>query len=158
MNPCPCGYLGSDDKECRCQENEIERYQKKISGPLLDRIDLQIEVPKVKYEKLTQQETSESSLEVRQRVEEARRVQTERFKKERIFTNSEMSSKQVRAFCHFSNNAESLLKKAAERLNFSARTYFRLTKVSRTIADLAKSKKISQEHVAEALQYRMIER
>lgn len=155
MNPCPCGYLGSDDKECRCSKLEILRYQKKISGPLLDRIDLQIEVPKVKYDKLRSQFKAEPSKNIRERVTMARKRQGQRFKKLNIFTNSEMTSKNIREFCQLSRTSEDLLKEASEKMLLSARSYFRIIKVSRTIADLEESDCITDCHVAEALQYRM---
>lgn len=155
MNPCPCGYLGSEEKECRCSPHEIDRYQKKISGPLLDRIDLQIEVPKVEYRKLKVKQLSEPSAVVRKRVELARQRQWRRFKELLVLTNAEMDSREIREYCPLGDKAEEILRTAAEKLNLSARGYFRVIKVARTIADLGNMEKISQAHLLEALQYRL---
>ncbi len=154
MNPCPCGYLNDSDRECVCHPSQIVRYQKKASGPLLDRIDLHIEVPRVKIDKLENEEPGESSAEVRFRVQKARDIQTERFKGLKFYDNSEMGLEEIKKFCALDNSAKSILRQAAEHLKLSARSYFRILKLSRTIADLDGSDLILTSHVAEALQYR----
>jgi len=154
MNPCPCGYLNDPDRHCVCLPNQIINYQKKISGPLLDRIDLHVEVPKVKFEKLTEEDGAENSAAIRQRVEQARQTQHQRFQDLEILTNAEMSSRQTRQFCPVDQKTVELLRQAVNQLNLSARSYFRILKLGRTIADLAGEEKIKLEHVAEALQYR----
>lgn len=153
-NPCPCGYWGDPQKNCVCSPSLIYRYQKKISGPLLDRIDLHVEVPKVKFEKLTEEKFAEPSSKIRERVQKARDIQNKRFKNLKIFTNSEMKSSQVKEFCQIDNQAQELLRQAMVQFRLSARAYFRILKIARTIADLAENEKIRTEHLAEALQYR----
>jgi magnesium chelatase family protein len=153
-NPCPCGYLNDPDKECRCNPSEILRYQKKISGPLMDRIDLHIEVPRVKFDDLSGNSIGENSNIVRDRVQRARNIQLERFKNENIYSNSEMTSEMTGRYCPISQASKDLLKNAIDRLHLSPRVYFRVLKLSRTIADLAESENILTEHIAEALQYR----
>jgi magnesium chelatase family protein len=157
MNPCPCGYYGDPEKECRCSPSEILRYQKKISGPLLDRIDLQIEVPRVKYEELKQEKNGELSEIIRKRIERAREIQKQRFAQleRNIFTNAEMNSKETEEFCRLDEAAEKLLKQAIENWYLSARSYYRILKVARTIADLGDSDIIKSEHITEALRYRI---
>jgi magnesium chelatase family protein len=158
QNPCPCGYLNDPDKNCTCAPGQIINYQKKISGPLLDRIDLHVEVPKVKFDKLVDDKTYESSADIRQRVVAARKIQSRRFsaagKDPGIITNSEMSSRQTNDFCPVDEKTTDLLRRAVNQLGLSARSYFRVLKLGRTIADLASEEKIKLEHVAEALQYR----
>lgn len=155
MNPCPCGYLNDPEKECLCSPVEIMRYQKKASGPLLDRIDLHLEVPRIKFEELTQSALGETSAEISLRVQKARNLQLNRFKKESIFSNSEMNSKQTEIFCALESSGKSLLRQAVEKMRLSPRSYFRVLKVSRTIADLDESNFIASHHLAEALQYRI---
>jgi magnesium chelatase family protein len=154
QNPCPCGFLGSSKKNCVCMPGQISKYQKKISGPLLDRIDIHLDVPAVEVEKLTGDIVSEDSNTIRKRVEKARNIQKERFKGSKILTNSEMSNSQIKQFCTISQDALDLLKMAIAQLNLSARSYHRVLKLSRTIADLENSEHIKTEHVGEALQYR----
>lgn len=154
QNPCPCGYLGSPKKNCICMPGQISRYQKRISGPLLDRIDLHLDVPSVEIDKLTSELPSESSKEIRGRVEKARKIQAKRFKGSSTLTNSEMTNNQIKEFCAISKEALDLLKMAIAQMNLSARSYHRVLKLSRTIADLEESEAIGTEHVAEALQYR----
>ncbi|MBU1165180.1 YifB family Mg chelatase-like AAA ATPase [Patescibacteria group bacterium] len=154
MNPCPCGYLTDVEKACVCSPSNIIKYQKKISGPLLDRIDLHIEVPRVKFEKLTTDTEGEKSKDIRKRVEGARQIQRKRFQKLGIITNSEMSSQKTKKFCSIDEKTTQLLRQAVGQLNISARSYFRILKLARTIADLEKSEPIELKHVAEALQYR----
>jgi magnesium chelatase family protein len=153
-NPCPCGYLGHEKKACHCLPGAVLKYRKKLSGPLLDRIDLHIDVPSVPEEKLTSNISSESSLKVRERVAKAREIQKERFKNLKIFNNGEMSSAQIKRFCKLSLEAEDLLKQAISKLSLSARSYFKTVKIGQTIADLNGAKKIEASFIAEALQFR----
>jgi magnesium chelatase family protein len=157
MNPCPCGYYGDATKDCTCSESTVSRYQKRISGPLLDRIDIFIEVPRVDYEKLAAtQSSAEPSAEVRARVERTRAVQAERFAGSRLFSNAEMTPAEVRRYCQaaLDEQAQSLLRLAMTQLGLSARAFHRVLKLSRTIADMAGSERILASHVAEAVQYR----
>lgn len=155
MNPCPCGYLTDPERACRCSTREITRYQKKLSGPLLDRIDMHVDVPRVKFEKLEAPPTeTENSVEVRRCVQAARDIQTARFQKMRITANSEMSSEQTKKFCTVDTKTTELLRQATIHFQLSARGFYRILKLARTIADLADEEKITTEHVAEALQYR----
>lgn len=154
QNPCPCGYLGDPVKNCICSPTQIIRYQKRVSGPLLDRIDLHIEVPRVKYEKLADEKVAEESRIIRSRVEEAREIGQKRLGK----SNSEMTLKDIKNHCPLDEKSKDLLKMAVNQLNLSARQYTRIIKLGRTIADLSKSKNITSAHIAEALQYRPKER
>ncbi|MBI2515269.1 YifB family Mg chelatase-like AAA ATPase [Candidatus Wolfebacteria bacterium] len=160
MNPCPCGYFGDPEKECRCTANEIFRYQKKVSGPLLDRVDIQIEVPRVKLEELRREKRKGESARIRDRVVRAREIQEKRFSKAqpRIRLNSEMSSKQVEDFIEFDDSGETFLKNILEKSMLTARGYYRVLKIARTIADLAEAEKVSGDHLAEAFQYRVREK
>jgi magnesium chelatase family protein len=153
-NPCPCGFLGSPNKNCTCMPGAISRYKRKLSGPLMDRIDIHLEVPAVEVEKLTDDTLAETSEEIRSRIEKARDKQRERLKNSGILTNSEMSSSQIKQHCTITESAMDLLKLAIAQMNLSARGYHRVLKLSRTIADLAGSETINPEHVAEALTYR----
>lgn len=155
QNPCPCGFLGDPKRNCICMPGQISRYQKKISGPLLDRIDLHIDVPAVEVDKLTADFSVENSKTIRKRVERARKIQINRFKETGILTNSEMGNIQIKNFCTIKKEALDLLKMAIVQMNLSARSYHRVLKLSRTIADLAESEHIETDHVAEALQYRV---
>lgn len=156
QNPCPCGYLGDKTHECKCAPGQIVRYQKRVSGPMLDRIDIHLDVPAVKVEKLTSNPKleSESSIEVRKRVQKARDLQIKRFKKLRAKSNSEMTNKDLRKFCELSDECLGLLGLAVSKMNLSARSYYRIIKIARTIADLENEKEIEPNHIAEALQYR----
>jgi magnesium chelatase family protein len=154
MNPCPCGYFGDPVKECRCTAGEITRYQKRISGPLLDRIDIYIDVPRVEYEKLVDDRLGEGSKEVQARVEATRQIQRERFQETKILWNAEMTPVEVREFCHIEPSAQSLLRAAMKQLSLSARAFHRILKLSRTIADLEGATDIEPSHLAEAIQYR----
>lgn len=158
MNPCPCGNYGSKEKECICTPYQIQKYRNKISGPLLDRIDIHIEVPALKISEMTSYADGESSLKIRERVMKAREIQKERFKNKKIFSNAQMSTKDIKKFCVLEKEAEQVLKSAIEELNFSARAYDKILKVSRTIADLAGSDNIKTEHIAEGIQYRALDR
>jgi magnesium chelatase family protein len=159
MNPCPCGYSTDPKRECSCSLNDIQRYLGKISGPLLDRIDLHVEVPQVDIEQLGTREKGESSEKIRKRVNTARDIQTERFKEnERIHTNSSMNQQHIEEFCQLDSNSIQLLKQAMEKLGLSARAYNRILKVSRTIADLDGVTTIQANHIAEAIQYRSLDR
>jgi len=153
-NPCPCGYNTDPEKLCVCSPSAILRYQKKISGPLLDRIDLHIEVPRVKFEKLAETQVAESSAEIKKRAERARSLQRERYKGYRVLTNAELPSKLIKDFCQIDEPSQEFLKNAVTQMRLSARAYYRLLKISRTIADLSGEEKILLPHVAEALQYR----
>ncbi len=155
QNPCPCGYYGDPVKQCTCSNSTISRYQRKISGPLLDRMDIHIEVPRVDYEKLSDNRLGETSQAIRARVEAARKRQRERFKDvQGVLTNSEMRPAEVREFCELDAAGQSLIKAAMRQLHLSARAYHRILKLSRTIADLAGSDRIEAAHLAEAVQYR----
>jgi len=154
QNPCPCGFSSDPTQECTCSASQIANYQKKISGPLLDRIDLHIEVPRVKFEKLTSDETGETSAQIRDRVTKARAIQHHRFENLNIFTNSEMGNKEIRQYCQLGADAIEMLRQAVSQLNLSARGYNRIIKLARTIADLENCGNIELKHVAEALQYR----
>lgn len=155
QNPCPCGYYSDPDKSCTCSPMQISKYQKRVSGPLLDRIDLHVEVPRLKFSKLIAEETqTESSAQIRERVEMARETQRRRFQGLTIHTNAEMSAKEIKEFCRPDEPTLDLLRAAVTQMRLSARAYYRILKVARTIADLAGVKEIAIAHVAEALQYR----
>ncbi len=158
MNPCPCGYYGSKEKECCCRPEQIKRYQSKISGPLLDRIDIQVEVNGVKYDKLQSDEKIESSEQIRERVNQARKIQIERYKNFNIYSNSELTPKLIEKFCKLDMECQKILELAFEKLGLSARAYGRILKVARTIADLDNSENIQKKHLAEAIQYRTLDR
>jgi magnesium chelatase family protein len=159
MNPCPCGYYTDPTKECTCTPPMIQKYMAKISGPLLDRIDLHIEVPAVKYKELSSKEGGETSEKIRARVTEAREIQRRRFAgRSGLFANADMQSKDIREFCKIDAQGEELLKMAITKLGLSARAYDRILKVGRTIADLAHSTDIRPEHLSEAIQYRTLDR
>jgi magnesium chelatase family protein len=154
MNPCPCGFFGDPVRECRCAPSAVTRYQKRISGPLLDRIDIHLEVPRIDYEQLADRRPGEASATVRERVERARAVQAKRFGQAGILTNADMGPKEVQLFARLDPAGEQLMRTAVRQLALSARGYHRVLKLSRTIADLACCDQVKTEHVAEALQYR----
>lgn len=159
MNPCPCGYYNHPEKECVCSPGVVQKYLNRISGPLLDRIDIHVEVIPVPFEKLSSAPTAESSAQIRERVVKARQIQEERFVPwADVHCNAQMTSKLIRQFCVLDEAGTAILKTAMERLNLSARAYDRILKVSRTIADLEGSEKILPQHVAEAIQYRSLDR
>lgn len=153
-NPCPCGFLGDEQKECTCSVSQILRYSKKISGPLLDRIDMYVEVPKIKYDKLEKSEDQESSASIRTRVEKARNIQEKRFLGSSIKTNSEMGPKEIKMFCQIDKETQQILRNAVDNLGLSARGFHKILKLARTIADLENRDRIELSDVAEALQYR----
>lgn len=156
MNPCPCGYLGDKEKQCTCTEYQISKYKSRLSGPLLDRIDLQVEVPRLSPEELINtQESTESSADIRKRVINARKLQYERYKNEDILTNSALTSKLIKKYCQIDSQSEAILKMAAVKYNISGRKYDRILKLARTIADLDNSENIQVTHISQALQYRM---
>ena len=158
MNPCPCGYYGSKEKECTCSEQAITRYIGRISGPLLDRIDIHIEVTPVKYEKLNSEEKIETSEEIRKRVNFARKIQLERYKEYNIFSNAELTPNLIEKYCRLDKKGKQILQNAFDTLGLSARAYGRILKVARTIADLDGKEKINVNHLAEAIQYRSLDR
>jgi magnesium chelatase family protein len=154
LHGCPCGWLNDPVKECTCSATAIIRYQKRISGPLIDRIDIHVEVPRVDYEKLADKRQVETSETIRKRVQAARECQLQRFTGTRVTCNAEMGPAEVRTFCEVEPSAEKLMKAAMQQLHLSARAYHRVLKLARTIADLAGSEQIAANHVAEAIQYR----
>ena len=154
MNPCPCGFFEDPVKECTCTFSAVSRYQRRISGPLLDRIDLFVEVPRVEYEKLVAPASGEGSEQVRARIAVARTLQQNRFEDSSAITNAEMGPVEVWKFCPVDESAKGLLQAAMKQMHLSARGFHRMLKLSRTIADLAESETIGVAHVAEALQYR----
>ncbi|MCS7231149.1 MAG: YifB family Mg chelatase-like AAA ATPase [Elusimicrobiota bacterium] len=160
-NPCPCGYFGHPKKECKCSPYQIQRYLSKISGPLLDRIDIQIEVPPVEVDELTTFSEQESSVKIRERVKKARKIQYERYKNYRhkkIFTNSQLTSKLIKEFCPLTDEAKRIMKLGIEKMGFSARAYDRILKLARTIADMDNKEVIDSTHISEAIHYRVIDK
>ena len=158
MNPCPCGFYGSQDKECTCSPQAISRYMGKISGPLLDRIDIQIEVTPVKYQKLESTDDIENSQQIKVRVDKARKVQQQRYALEKIYSNSQLTPKLIEKYCKLDKEGKNILELAFQRLGLSARAYGRILKVARTIADLDDKENIETQHVAEAIQYRSLDK
>lgn len=159
MNPCPCGYYNHPEKDCVCAPGIVQRYLSRISGPLLDRIDLHVEVTPVPLEKMADERVSERSEKIRERVIKAREVQAQRFEKHKaVYCNAQMTSRMLQSYCRIDNAGQDLLQKAMERLGLSARAYDRILKVSRTIADLESSNNIQSNHLAEAIQYRSLDR
>lgn len=157
MNPCPCGYWGDPQKECTCSMGLVQRYQKRISGPLMDRIDIHLEVQRVPFQKLSTLDKGETSATIRQRVEQARQLQAQRFvglNKPNLLVNGDMGPAEVQAFCQLDETGKNLMRSATQQMNLSARAYHRVLKLSRTIADLDKQENIHPQHLAEALQYR----
>ena len=159
MNPCPCGFYNHPERECTCAPGSVQKYLNKVSGPLLDRIDLHVEVTPVAFSELSTTKVQEGSAAIRERVIKAREIQAERYKAyDGIYSNSQMSSKMLKQICVINSAGQTLLKTAMEKLNLSARAYDRILKVARTIADLAESEEIKVEHLAEAIQYRSLDR
>lgn len=158
MNPCPCGYYGSKEKTCKCSEQAIEKYLNKISGPLLDRIDLHVEVKPVKYQKLNSDIKPETSNKIKQRVNKARRIQYLRYKGTGIYSNSELTPQMIEKYCKINEQSKKILEQAFNKLGLSARAYSRILKVARTIADLEEKENIEKQHILEAIQYRNLDR
>ncbi len=159
MNPCPCGYHGDNKQECICSMFKIQKYLSKVSGPLLDRIDIHVEVPRLKFTEMTTDMPAESSAMVRDRVNQARTLQQERFRKEKhMYCNAHMQSKHLKKYCQLTGESQELLKNAINKLNLSARAYDRILKVARTISDLDDHAQIQSQHIAEALQYRSLDK
>ncbi len=158
MNPCPCGYFTHPEKQCVCTPHQIQKYRSKISGPLLDRIDIHIEVPPVKFAEVSDNSQTEQSQNIRERINKARKVQFERFKNKKYFSNAFMSNKDINTYCKIDEDGENLLKQAMTKLGLSARAYHKILKVARTIADLEGEEHIKSPHIAEAIQYRVLDR
>lgn len=158
MNPCPCGYYGDPTRECTCSQSQIARYMSKISGPLLDRIDLHIEVPAVKFDELKDEKRGESSAEIKKRVDAAREIQRKRYEKAGIYSNSRLTPQLMREYCKPDRDAEAILEMAYKSMGLSARAHNRILKVARTIADLDGAERINSEHITEAIQYRTLDR
>lgn len=158
MNPCPCGYYGHPSKSCICSEKIISKYLAKVSGPLLDRIDIHVEVPPIEYSDLSSKKDAESSVQIKNRIDAARKIQLERFKEHNISANAKITPDLLQKTCILTKNAENLLKKAFNNMGMSARAYARILKVARTIADLSFSEEIKSSHIAEAIQYRSLDR
>ena len=159
MNPCPCGYYGDPNHSCSCSVNQIQKYRSRISGPLLDRIDIHVEVPAVPFKELSSDRRGEPSAAIRERVEKARAIQRRRFAHEKgIFTNADMEPAHIHKYCRLDEQGRELLKTAITRLGLSARAYDRILKVSRTIADLESAEQIAPQHISEAIQYRSLDR
>lgn len=157
MNPCPCGYFGDPLKRCECTPAQIQRYQGRISGPLLDRFDLQIEVPRLREFELDSVQKGESSAVIRGRVERARQIQRDRYARAANFCNAHMSNKDIREYCNIDQASKDLLRQAVQRFSLSARAYTRILKLARTVADLEGASEISFTHLAEAIQYRSLD-
>ncbi len=158
MNPCPCGYFTDPKRECRCTPSQIHKYISRISGPLLDRVDIHVDVPSLRYKELAGEYASDSSSQIRQRINEARKVQRERFRGHRIFSNGAMTSRHIKKFCQLDDEGRDVLKMAISELGISARAYDRILKVARTIADLEAAENIKAQHISEAIQYRTLDR
>ncbi len=158
MNPCPCGYYGIDDNKCKCSMKAISKYIGKISGPFLDRMDLHIEVKPVKFEEINSLKKTESSKDIKIRINTARNIQLERYKNYSFYTNSQLTPNLIKKYCALDNDSKSFLKIAFEKLGMSARAYYRILKVARTIADLDGKEKIEFNHLSEAVQYRNLDR
>jgi magnesium chelatase family protein len=158
MNPCPCGYLSDPRHQCTCAPGQIHRYRRRVSGPLLDRIDIHIEVPAVPYKELSTDYAGEKSEVIRQRVVRARNTQLERFKADKIYSNGQMKTRHIKKYCRLKGDAQTLLETAMQKLSLSARAYTRILKLSRTIADLETSEDIQSHHISEAIQYRTLDR
>ena len=158
MNPCPCGYYSDPNNECTCSLPQIQRYRSKISGPLMDRIDIHIEVPAVKYRDLASREAGESSKQIKNRIDRARRVQLERFKGMKIYCNAQMTNRHIKKYCQIDEPSQKLLEMAIDKFGLSARAYTRILKVARTIADIGGQENIQSAHLSEAIQYRSLDR
>ena len=158
MNPCPCGFYGSKEKECTCTKQAIQKYMGRISGPLLDRIDIQVEVTPVKYDNLQNENKVETSTEIKDRVDRARLIQIERYRDLNIYSNSQLTPKLIEKYCKLNIKSKKIIQKAFDNLGFSARAYGRILKVARTIADLDAKENIEENHILEAIQYRNLDK
>jgi magnesium chelatase family protein len=158
MNPCPCGYFGSTKRDCHCSYTQIQRYRTKVSGPLMDRIDIHMDVPSVEYKELSTKEQGKTSAEILEDLKKAREIQTERFKNLKIHNNANMTGRHIRKFCEIDKESDRLLETAMEKLGLSARAHSRILKIARTIADVEGNENIKADHVAEAIQYRSLDR
>jgi len=158
MNPCPCGFYTDPNRECTCTLPQILRYRSKISGPLMDRIDIHIEVPAVRYRDLTGETSGEESGTIKKRVDRAREIQRERFSGKKIYCNAQMTARHLKKYCQIDEKSKGLLEQAIDKLGLSARAYTRILKIARTIADLEGGEDISSAHIAEAIQYRSLDR
>ena len=158
MNPCPCGYYGHPTKECTCSKGAPQKYLAKVSGPLLDRLDIHIEVPQVDFQKLSAEEKGESSAEIKKRVNKARAIQTKRFEGTDITCNAKMTPAVTRQVCRLDETSKKMLERCFETMGLSARAYDKILRIARTIADLDESDNIELEHVTEAVQYRSLDR
>ncbi|MCK4469624.1 MAG: ATP-binding protein, partial [Desulfobacterales bacterium] len=158
MNPCPCGYFSDPKHECRCTYQQIRKYRSKISGPLMDRIDIHVEVPAVPYKDLSGESWAESSEDIMKRVIASRLIQSKRFNRTKIFCNSQMNNRHIKKYCKIDDVSCSLLEAAIDKFGLSARAYNRILKIARTIADLAGEKDIQIDHISEAIQYRSLDR
>jgi magnesium chelatase family protein len=158
MNPCPCGYFSDTHHSCDCSFSSIHRYRSRVSGPLMDRIDIHVEVPAVRYKELASVDDAEASVEIRHRVNHARSQQSERLRGSNIFCNAQMSNRHIKAYCLIGPEAHGLLETAIDKLGLSARAYNRVLKIARTIADLEGTKDVATQHVSEAIQYRSLDR
>ena len=155
---CPCGFYSDPHQECTCTIPQIQRYKAKMSGPLLDRIDIHVEVPPVRFQDISTESPGDPSSEIKKRVKKARTIQQERFKGKKIYCNAQMASRHIKKFCQIDESSQMLLKRAMEKLGLSARAYTRIIKVSRTIADLEGEENIQSHHISEAIQYRSLDR
>jgi magnesium chelatase family protein len=158
MNPCPCGYYSDPNNECTCTIPQIQRYRSKISGPLMDRIDIHIEVPAVKYRDLANRHAGESSRDIKKRVDAARKIQLNRFKGIKIYSNAQMTNRHIKKFCQIDEDSQKLLEMAIDKFGLSARAYTRILKVARTIADIEGKENIEAAHLSESIQYRTMDR
>jgi magnesium chelatase family protein len=158
MNPCPCGYYSDPNNECTCTVPQIQRYRSKISGPLMDQIDIHIEVPAVKYRDLANRTAEESSRDIKKRVDAARNIQLNRFKGMKIYSNAQMTNRHIKKFCQIDEASQKLLELAIDKFGLSARAYTRILKVARTIADLEGKENIEAAHLSESIQYRTLDR
>ena len=158
MNPCPCGFYADRHRECTCTLPQVQRYRAKVSGPLLDRIDIQIEVPAIRFQEMASEKPGEQSADIRKRVNQARKIQQERFQGKKIHSNAQMTSKNLKKYCQIDDASKRLLETAIDKLGLSARAYTRILKVARTIADLEGSEAILTPHISEAIQYRSLDR
>ena len=158
MNPCPCGYLGDITNDCRCSMPQIQRYRSRVSGPLLDRIDIHVEAPAVRVDDLQDDRVGESSYDIRNRIQKCRAIQAKRYQENKLLSNANITNKMLVKYCKIGTKEAAILKRAMNELSLSARAYDKILKVSRTIADLADSENIEMNHLLEAIQYRSLDR